>query len=73
MYANGDEPLRGDIVRGDSDEGEVIEVTERGPGGEQYVTVRWTTPHEKAPGIYAPRAPQSLPTRSLTLVRRKTA
>jgi hypothetical protein len=74
MYVSGEKPLVDDIVRGNGDEGKVTEVTEHGVGGEQQVTVRWTTPHEKVSGsrIYAPKAPQSVAARLLRLMRRKT-
>ncbi len=73
MYVSGEKPFVGDIVRGNSDEGEVTGVTEHSVGGEQQVTVRWTTPHEKIPGsgIFAPKAPQSVADRLIRLVRRK--
>jgi hypothetical protein len=75
MYASGQKPLVGDIVRDGGDEGEVKEVTEHGLCGEEHVTVEWTTSHEKVPGsgIYTPKAPQSAATRLLRLVHRKTA
>jgi len=72
MYASGEIAMRGDVVEGSGGEGEVLEVTEHGSGGET-ATVQWTTPYERVPGsgIYAPLAPLPVLTRLLKLVRRK--
>ncbi len=70
MYASGDEPMVGDIVQGYGGEGEILEVTPKGVGGET-ATVRWTTPQPVVPGINRPLAPSTVSTRSLMLVRRK--
>lgn len=71
MYANGEQAIEGDIVTGHGGEGEVLDVTPNGLGGEETATVKWTTPREKVPGILAPLAPSTEPTRSLRLVRRR--
>ncbi len=73
MYASGQPPMVGDIVKGNLGEGEVLAVTPNGLNGQETATVRWTTPQQKVPGINAPLAPSTVPTNSLTLVRRKTA
>lgn len=70
MYASREEPMVGDIVRGHGGEGEVLEITPKGVGGET-ATVRWTTPQPVGPGINRPLAPSTVSTQSLTLVRRK--
>lgn len=70
MYASGELPLVGDVVLGSGGRGQVLEVTQSGLGGQETATVRWTTPLEKVPGIPAPLAPVTVPTRSLTLVSR---
>jgi hypothetical protein len=71
VYASGQEPIIGDIVRGHGGEGEVLEITSSGVGGET-ATVRWTTPQPMVPGVNRPLAPSTVGTRSLTLVRRRT-
>ena len=70
MYASGEEAMVGDVVRGRGGEGEVLEITPKGVGGET-ATVRWTTPQAVVPGINQPLAPSTVGTQSLTLVRRK--
>ncbi len=72
MYASGETPMHGDVVRGNGGEGKVLALTPNGPGGEETATVQWATPHEKVPGsgIFAPLAPVTVPTRTLRLVRR---
>jgi len=72
MYASKESAQVGDIVSGSGDSGEVLEVTPNGLGGEEMATVQWKSPRQKSPGINAPLAPVSVPTRSLTLVRRKS-
>jgi len=73
MYASGETPMVGDVVQGNGRRGEVLEVTLAGLGGEETATVQWTTPQEKVPGsgIFQLPAPVTVPTRSLSLVRRK--
>jgi len=74
MYASRKMAMVGDVVQGSGGEGEVLEVTQHGSGGET-ATVQWTTPYEKVAGsgIYAPLSPVPVLTRLLKLVRRKTA
>lgn len=71
MYASGEQAMVGDVVLGSGGQGEVLEVTQSGLGGQETVTVRWTTPAEKVPGILAPLAPATVPTHSLKLVSHK--
>jgi len=70
MYAGGKQAMVGDIVRGQGGEGEVLNITPNGVGGET-ATVRWTTPQPMVPGMNRPLAPSTVSTRSLTLLRRK--
>jgi hypothetical protein len=73
MYAGGEAAMKDDTVKGSGGQGVVLEVTPNGVGGEETATVKWTTPRSKASGINAPLATSTVPTRTLTLVRRKTA
>jgi hypothetical protein len=59
----------GDVVYGNGDEGEVLQVTEKGLGGEETATVQWKTVREKVPGIFELPAPIAVPTRALSMVR----
>jgi hypothetical protein len=73
MYASGEKPEVGDIVRGSGGEGEVLVVIPSGIGGQENVSVQWSTVYEVTPGYRARKAPVQELTRVLTLVRRKTS
>lgn len=72
MYANGGEPMIGDIASGGLGEGRITAVTACGLEGRQTVQVEWTTPSEapKGSGIYATPAPTTAFPEALMLVRR---
>ncbi len=73
MYASGEKPEVGDIVRGSGGEGEVLELVPAGIGGQENALVQWSTVYEVTPGYRARKVPVQELTRALTLVRRKTS
>lgn len=68
MYASGEEPQIGDLVKGSGGEGKVLKVIPNGIGGEN-VLVQWTTPKTTPGGYKQLQAPVQVPTQSLTFVR----
>lgn len=72
MYADGQEVMKGDVVRRRSEVGQVLEVIANGIGAQENALVQWNTVIEVSPGIRGLKAPVQEPTQSLTFVRRKT-
>jgi len=72
MYASGEIPEIGDIVSGSGGEAKVLAVVRNGMGGQESASVQWTTPRERVPGsgMYGLLAPITVPTNTLTLIRR---
>jgi hypothetical protein len=64
MYVTGEQVLPGDVVRGADGEGEIIRLVPTGPVHfSEDATVQWTHPK---------RALSTVPTSTLTLIRRKS-
>ena len=72
MCVDGEEVKKGDVVRRNSELGQVLEVIPHGIGAQENALVQWNTVIEIARGIRGLKAPVQEPTQSLTFVRRKT-
>jgi hypothetical protein len=72
MYADGQEVKEGDVVRRESEVGQVLEVIPNGIGAEENALVQWNTVIEIAPSIRGLKPPVQEPTQSLVFVCRKT-
>jgi hypothetical protein len=71
MYADGQEVMKGDVVRRGSEVGQVLEIIPNGVGAQENALVQWNTVIEISPGIRGLKPPVQEPTQTLTFVRRK--